>query len=58
MTMATDLLSLAIGLVLAVISAFFLLAEDPSLDDIGRVLVPLALLVAGGTLVLGSLRRR
>jgi hypothetical protein len=44
--------------VLALVSGFFLFADDPSLDDVGRVLVPGCLVVAGVTLVVGSLRRR
>ncbi len=53
----TDAVSLATGLVLAAVSAFFLLLDDPSLADVGGFLVPLILLVAGATLVVGSVRR-
>jgi hypothetical protein len=54
----TDLVTLAAGLVLAFVSGFFLLADDPGADDIGTGLVPLVLLVAGATMLLGSLARR
>jgi fucose permease len=56
-TAATDFVSLAAGLVLTAVSAFFLLVDDPSLEDVGGFLVPLILLTAGTTLVLGTLRR-
>jgi hypothetical protein len=53
----TDVISLAAGLVFAAVAAFFLVADDPSLHDVGNFLAPVVLLVAGATLVAGSLRR-
>jgi len=58
MNRSTDVVSLAGGLVLLVVSGFFLLADDRSLEEVGRWLVPLVLIVGGATLLLGSLRRR
>jgi hypothetical protein len=53
-----DVVSLAAGLVLAATSAFFLVHDDPTLDRVGGFLVPLVLLVAGATLLLGTIARR
>lgn len=52
-----DLLALAAGLVLAIVALFFLVADNPSIGDVGKGLLPIALVVAGITLLAGSLRR-
>jgi hypothetical protein len=52
-----DVVSLANGVGLAVLSAFFLLADDPGLEDVATLLFPIVLLAAGAALLLGSLRR-
>lgn len=55
----SDLATVAVGLVALAVSGFFLLADDPSLHDVGTVLLPLALVVAGlVTLVGATLRSR
>ena len=57
MTRVVDLVGLAAGLVLLVVSGFFLVVEDPDVSDVWHVLAPATLLVAGATLVVGSLRK-
>ncbi len=52
-----DLVSLAAGLAASIVSGYYLLADDPGLDDVGTVLVPLVLVVAGAALLLVSLLR-
>jgi hypothetical protein len=54
---ARDLATVAVGLVAVAVSGFFLLADDPSLEDVGTVLVPIALVVAGVVTLAGATAR-
>ena len=52
-----DIVTVAVGLVAIAVSLFFLIADDPSLDDVGTVLVPIALVVAGLVTLVGATAR-
>jgi hypothetical protein len=54
---STDLVTVAVGLVALAVSGFFLLADDPSLEDVGTVLLPVALVVAGLVTLVGATAR-